>query len=209
MRKSTRKSTRIGVRNKRVPSQKEKNQLIKMEEAYRAARAGEINPYQYRCPKCGKIMECVNLGPQGKKQRDKYLILCKQDKLKGYIRKEEDGSYFLLGIPADVITRSYRKEVHFYLNKICESGIFSDVDSSYKWLNDQFYGSFFDWRGVGEFDKAYCMRAIEVCVECLINNAHRVKNLTPYQNKFGNSYSQTSPIIQKMFQKYNEEVSKG
>ena len=211
------KNTRIRVRTKRTLTQKERNQILKMESAYKAARSGENNPHNYKCPKCKKIMDCINLGIYGKKQRRKYMISCEECKLKGYIREEEDGSFFLLGSPADILTRAYRREAHYYLWRICQFGIFPDMDAAYEWLNDQFYGTTFETRGIGEFDKAFCMRAIEACVRCLINNKHRIRmTLTPYHNDYGNSYSDTSPIIKKMFEEYyneklneNDEVSKG
>lgn len=185
----------LNRRRKKIMGIKANNQAIKLEREISTKSYRSIDLQNYRCPCCGKIMKPEKANYEN--QNDIHYLICNECNYRGKARKELNGNYVLVSVPADKITRELRKEAHFYFDRLYKDNIFKSREEAYFWLTDQLpIASIGDCKHIGEFSAGTLKNVIEICVHCLIQNQHRLSEpLEAYQNFYHNSYTETAHLF--------------
>lgn len=166
-----------------------------------------VNPYNYKCPRCGKNMQYTSMfEATGHGPKKKSILYCEKDNMIANTWKAHSGNVHLISTPADLLTRERRIECHFYFDIICNSDILQGKDSAYLWLTDALgYAAIGKQycKHIGEMDDMLCRKTIELCLNLMLARKDKLnQKIRIYDGP--NSYTKSRKDLIDIINKIND-----
>ena len=182
-----------------------------MSREYRSRTKMVIDPSNYKCPCCGKVMEHLSAEETCAyvDERHKYTyIVCRACDVRGKVQTK-NGFFYLASTPVKRDTRGLRREAHYFFDKLYEFGIFPDRSAAYKWLT-QCFGRNAEKKAaqyhIGEMDDDKLKVTIKISIEKLAENPDKcAKVIEPYK-AMGGSYSETNEQLSEILRKLDASI---
>ena len=126
------------------------------------------------CPYCGERM-ILKKHTDIKSRYPGMYYVCKSYPLcDTYCRAaEKNGAYHMISTPANKELRLLRKEAHFWMNKLIETGICDTMDDVYFAISQKVSIANGKAIHIGYARENTCKEVIEQCIEALYNNRSR------------------------------------
>lgn len=146
----------------------------------------------YKCPYCGSTMTIKNGSVINNKfANNKYMICNNYPSCDSYCRVDLfDGRFQLVSTPANRELRLLRKEAHYWIDKLVETGICENLTAAFYVISQK--TSITNGRRIhiGQCREFVCREIITACVEVLYANRNSINHIDIWKNSnVGNTYT--------------------
>ena len=136
------------------------------------------------CPYCGGRMLIKPAAYIKSKYENQDYIVCENYPVcDSYARvKVNNGSYEMISTPANKRLRLLRKEAHFWIDKLIETGIATNYTVAYTMTSQRLSTTNGTRIHIGQCRELICEEVITACVNILSNNRNRFDKLDIWKN---------------------------
>ena len=134
----------------------------------------EIKSNKCKCPYCGGNMIIRPASYINTKFDHEYMVCMNYPSCDSYARATKfNGQYELLSSPANKQLRMMRKEAHFWIDKLVETGICKTNTDAYYITSQKVSVQTGKMIHIGQCREQACKEIISACIEVLNNNRSR------------------------------------
>lgn len=134
-----------------------------------------------KCPYCGSKMVLRPHTEISNKYPGMYYVCMNYPECDTYCRAtEKNGAYQMMSTPANKELRLLRKEAHFWMNKLIETGICKTQDDIYFTISQDVSASTGKAIHIGFAREQTCKEVIEKCINILYANRSKFTRFEGY-----------------------------
>ena len=128
------------------------------------------------CPYCGsKMVIRPSSFINTKYEKNEYMVCLNYPDCDSYARVEKyNGKYELVSTPANRELRLLRKEAHFWIDKLIETGIATNYTAAFAMTSQRLSTSNGTRIHIGQCRELTCREIITACVDILMKNKERI-----------------------------------